>query len=203
MNRLSVRQRYIIAPLIAINVVVISSLTLFLLRSPSGSGDERNRSGLYPERSEACREAVSDALLEAGHSGLVNIQSDGDVLIALERNLFTGDARLYADGATWAALEAVADGRLCLGMNTVTVRVMLSPSSESSALSTSNCEGTLKEDTPTSPDCSPLQAVARANLSDIMLWSLGEIDDAELALRVDYHPPATTAPNAGNSITLP
>jgi hypothetical protein len=31
-------------------------------------------------------------------------------------------------------------------------------------------------------------------MGDLLRWSLGEIDDAELTLRVDYYPPVTPSP---------
>jgi hypothetical protein len=31
--------------------------------------------------------------------------------------------------------------------------------------------------------------MARVDITDLMLWSLGDIDDAELARRLDYHLP--------------
>jgi hypothetical protein len=34
-----------------------------------------------------------------------------------------------------------------------------------------------------------LRAIASARMPDLWLWSLGQIDDAELARRLDYQPP--------------
>jgi hypothetical protein len=71
---------------------------------------------------------------------------------------------------------AVASRIACLGFHQVQVTIVLQ-----------------------SPQGSPLRATARASLPDLLSWSLGEIDDAELSLRVDYQPPTTPTPDLSNS----
>jgi hypothetical protein len=171
--RLTRRQRRALTALGMANLIALSVLVLLLLRVPPPSGDTLATSPLNPQHLEACRQQASRALLNAGQTGMVQTQEDGTILLQLQRSTTTSSLRLDADGAIWAALEAVAvvSQGDCMGFNTVQVTVLIQP-----------------------PDHSPARATARVGLPDLLLWSLGEIDDAELALRLDYQPPTTHHP---------
>lgn len=189
MNRSSQRQRRAVAALVVANLFVLGGLALLVLRSTSEPGAFR-ASRLAPVQAEACRDAASQALLDAGHSGLVHTQEDGTILIQMQRNVITENLRFDADAATWAALEAVANGSDCLGMNAIHVSVVFSPSAQNADLYEGQCRKQSTDEARGADECNGLQSVARVSVSDIMLWSLGEIDDAELALRIYYHPPS-------------
>jgi hypothetical protein len=148
------------------NGIVLLVLVL-LARAPSYEAG-LSTSPLAPERLDACRQQISHALFDAGQTGAVQIR-DASVLIQLQRpTTLTTNLRLEADAATWAALEAMAvAGRDdCLGLETLRVDVALQP-----------------------PDAEPRHATAHVALPDVLLWAMGEIDDAELTRRLDYKPP--------------
>jgi hypothetical protein len=198
-----------------VNLLALSALVVLLLRPPSPLAPRP--SPLAPQHLEACRQQLSRALLDAGQAGLVQTQADGTILLQLQRpqtalhdpsltspqnpkseiqNPKSNSLRLDADGAIWAALEAVAAASRgdCLAFKVVNVTVLL-PMPEPpcrglpavASLPWPPCRG------PTGPGdtSSSLRATARVALPDLLLWSLGEIDDAELALRINYQPPAT------------
>ena len=167
---LSRRQRWALAVLGAANLVVLVGLVALLARGPSPDAGLPQTSPLSPQRLDACSQRVSRALLDAGQSGIVQIQDD-TALLQLQRSTLTTSLRLDADAATWAALEAmgIAGGGDCLGLDVLEVVVELYI-----------------------PDTEPLRATTRVGLADLWLWSLSEIDDAELARRLDYQPPLTS-----------
>jgi hypothetical protein len=164
------RQRRALALLALINLFVLGVLILYLAQTPSYEASPTT-SPLAPARLDACRQLVSSALLEAGQTGAVQVQ-DHTVLIKLQLPLTaTRNIRLAADAATWAALEvmAIAGRGDCLGLQNLQVDVAL-----------------------LAPGADPLHATSRVALADVLLWSLAEIDDAELARRLDYAPPRPT-----------
>lgn len=178
--KLTHRQRQALIALSVANLVALSALALYLLRPTLSPEEPFSTSPLDTPRLEACRQATSQSLLEAGQGGMVVTQPDGTVLIQLQRPLITDSLRLDADGATWVALEAVAQQAECLGFRTVQVDVLFELQREASNEASAQTR----------------RATARANMPDLMLWSLGKIDDAELAQRLDYQPPATLAGTA-------
>lgn len=161
------RQRRILTALGVANLLILVVLAALLVQTPSSGSGLPQTSPLSPQRLDACRQQVSRALLDAGQTGIVHIQ-DRVALLQLQRPTMTTSLRLDADAATWAALEAigVAGRSDCLGLETLKVVIVLQM-----------------------PDAEPLRATARVGLFDLWLWSLGEIDDAELSRRLDYEPP--------------
>jgi hypothetical protein len=172
--RLTRRQRQTLTALGMANLIALSALVVFLLRAPSPSPGAPGTSPLNPQRLEACRQEASHALFDAGQTGIVQTQADGTILLQLQRPTTPASLRLDADAAIWAALEtmAVASRGSCLGFDALQVTVVLQP-----------------------PAAEPTRATARVALSNLLLWSWGEIDDAELTLRVHYQPPATHTPS--------
>jgi hypothetical protein len=214
-GRLTQRQRRVLAALGMVNLLALSALVVLLLRPPSPLAPRP--SPLAPQHLEACRQQLSRALLDAGQAGLVQTQADGTILLQLQRpqtalhdpsltspqnpkseiqNPKSNSLRLDADGAIWAALEAVAAASRgdCLAFKVVNVTVLLpmpEPPSRGPPAVARQGQGAGPGDTSSS-----LRATARVALPDLLLWSLGEIDDAELALRINYQPPATTTPTS-------
>jgi hypothetical protein len=183
--KLSRRQRQILIVLGIANSVALSALIVLLLRPTSPSDELLRTSPLSPQRLAACRQEVSRALFNGGQTGVVQTREDGVIVLQIQHTrkeppdtASTASPRLDADAATWTALEAVAVASriACLGFHQVQVTIVLQ-----------------------SPQGSPLRATARASLTDLLSWSLGEIDDAELSLRVDYQPPTTPTPDLSNS----
>jgi hypothetical protein len=175
------RQRQALVALGTANLLALGVLAAFLLRSPASSGNPIFMSPLSPQRVNACRQQISRALLDTGQTGyteplvaMVQAQEDGTILLQIQPPPITSSLRLTADAATWAALEAVAAASRseCLDFHTIQVTVIL------------QSQSTLQE----------LYATARVSLTDLLLWSLGEIDDAELTQRLDYNPPVTPTP---------
>ncbi len=160
------RQRQTLTLLAIINLIVLGILFLFLARTPSYEVSLAT-SPLAPLRLDACRQQVSSALLKAGQTGAVQVQ-DSTVLIQLQSPVTIRNMRLAADAMIWAALEAMAVGARsdCIGLESLQVDVTLWP-----------------------PKADPLHATSRVALTDVLLWSLAEIDDAELVRRLDYEPP--------------
>lgn len=191
MNRLNRRQRYALVTLFVANLAVLGAILLFFLLSTSESKSRSVLPSLYPSYHEACRDAASAALLNAGHSGLVHTQKNGTIFIQLQPTSIAENPRFDADAATWAAFEAIADSSACVDSSTAYITVIISPAEHNAGFLTSQCSEQLDGPTTGTAECGRIEAVARVNVSDIMLWSLGEIDDAQLALRVDYHPSAT------------
>jgi hypothetical protein len=175
-GQLTQRQRQALITLGTANLIALSALTVFLLNKPPSPTGTLFTSPLPPQRLETCRQQVGHALFAAGQAGLVQTQDDGTILLQIQRQptASPGGLRQDADGTTWSALEAVAAAQSsCLGFHTVAITITIQSS-----------------------DAPPQQATARVALSELFSWSSGEIDDAELALRLEYQPPATTAPPA-------
>ncbi len=204
------------------NLLVLSALVVLLLRPLSPPGNTSTTSPLAPQHLEACRQELSRVLLAAGQAGLVQTQADGTILLQLQRpqtalhgpsptspqnpepvvseaNL-SNSLRLDADGAIWAALEAVAAASRgdCLAFEALNVTVLL-PMPEPPSRGPPAVPGPAgprqgaRQGQGAGPGATngSLRATARVALPDLLLWSLGEIDDAELALRINYQPPAT------------
>jgi hypothetical protein len=171
---LSRRQRIALIALGAVNVSLLAGLILLLLHGGGPGSASIFASPMGTPQRTACRHAVTQALLDARQPGLVQVLESDTILIQLERQFPSGDLRRIVDGAVWAALESVSHHGACLNLSGVQISVLLSP------LENENCSTT---------PCEPLHAVARARMADLWLWSLGQIDDAELARRVDYQPP--------------
>jgi hypothetical protein len=216
MIALTPRQRHTLMVLGLANLIALSTLGVLLLRAGSTGG--ASSSPLSPQRREVCRQAVSQALLNAGQSGMVQTLQDGTILVQLQRPLVTAPpsrtqavpanqshqavdamqvgtqtvSRFDADAAIWTALQAVASQSDCLDHSAVQVTVLFAPSTEDRACA---------EETPTgtqgASECHPLRATARAGMPDLLLWWLGGINDAELTQRIDYQPPAAPVPVIG------
>jgi hypothetical protein len=173
-GQMTQRQRRALVTLGTANLIALSALISLLLSTPPSPTNTLSASPLPPQRLEACRRQVGRALFDANQAGLVQTQQDGTILLQLQRShtVPSGSLRRDADGATWAALEAVAAAQgSCLGFNTVAITITFHLHNAPAQ-----------------------QATARVTLSELFSWSSGEIDDAELALRLDYHPPATATP---------
>ncbi len=186
--KLTQRQRRALIGLIIANLIAGIVLGIVLLRGETTPDNSARTSPLDPHRLRACREAVGQSLLAAGNSGLVQTKADGTILVQLQRPLITDSLRLDTDAAVWTALEAVPSRGDCLGFDTVQVQVVISPArngtgTESALVDDCNVIG-----------CQRLLATAKISVADLMLWALDEIDDAELALRLDYHPPTAPLP---------
>lgn len=203
MVRLTRRQRHALVVLAVVNLIVLGGLVGLLLRAPSLNNDNALTSPINPQRLQACRRAASRALLDAGQTGLVHTREDGTILVQLQRTMTTDALRLDADGAAWAAFEAVADGGDCRGLRTVKVTVVFTSSAQSFTSSGGQCQGFRGGAEPNIGACERLHAMARVAVADLMMWALGEIDDAELARRVDYQPPATPSPVPTDAMAIP
>jgi hypothetical protein len=216
MTALSKRQRHILIVLGLANLIALSTLGVLFLRARSSDG--ASSSPLSPQRQEVCRQAISQALLDAGQSGMVQTLQDGTIVVRLQRPLITAPpsrmqavpanqlhqavdamqvgtqtvSRFDADAAIWTALQAVASQSGCLDHSAVQVTVLFTPSTQNQA-----CAEKTPMDTQGTSECQPLRATARVGMPDLLLWWLGGIDDAELTLRVDYQPPAAIVPVIG------
>ena len=51
--------------------------------------------------------------------------------------------------------------------------------------------------------CSETHTVARVGMADLMMWSLGVIDDAELARRVSYRVPGAPSQDPATPSAIP
>jgi hypothetical protein len=194
-------QRRALVILVGSNLLVIVALLLVLLRPPAFLSDMSIVSPLSPSVASlaACREQTSRALLKAGYTGLVQTEPDGTVLLQLQwpqssvlrqtplaltarASEDAARSRLDADAAIWAALEVAARASRegCLGFQVLQVTVSFPGTCATAGPAPS--EGT--------NDCQAQRATARVRLTDLLMWSMGELDDAELSLRVDYFPPA-------------
>ena len=117
-----------------------------------------------------------------------------------------------ADATIWTGFEAVASSIDCLDFTTVLVTVDFI---DAAANPTNSGQLTLAD--PTFPTVSALTGVdgagaarggrlrakARAAVTDLRMWSLRQLDDAELALRIYYEPPATSLPSAVEGTGVP
>jgi hypothetical protein len=203
MLKLTQPQRRVIVILGGITLVALVGLAATLLRSPSSGNDGFSVSPLTPQRVEACREATSDALFRTGQSGMVHAREDGTILIQIQKSVVSESMRQDADATTWAALEAVTSGGECLRLDAVHVTVDYAPSVSEA---TSGCDqgpGSSSEATSAGSACSGLRVTARVGMKDLVLWSLGEIDDAELSMRVDYHVPVATSSDSAEPTIAP
>ena len=192
-GKLTTRQRRILIILGAVNLIAVLGVALVLLREPSQREITSFSSHLAPQRIEACRQATSDALFQIGHSGMVHTRQDGTILVQIQRPIVTENVRLDMDASTWAALEAITHGGDCLRFEQVEVTVDYASAKLDDA---ADCASVL-DDTGGTPGtdsaCQPLQATAHVKMDDLVLWSLGEIDDDQLSIRLDYQLPATLA----------
>jgi hypothetical protein len=112
---------------------------------------------------------------------MVQTKQDGTILLQIQRGISPAPSthsaeatlRLQADAATWTALEAIAGASRgnCLDFDTISITIELEPY-----------------------DTLAQHATAQLTMSDLLLWSLGEIDDAELSARLSYQPPTTAQP---------
>jgi hypothetical protein len=190
MLRLNQRQRRIFLGLGMANLAVLIALGILLLQTPASPDSISLASPIDPRRLVSCRQSTTLALLDADQSGLVHVQDDGTIVIQLQRSINTGSLRFDADAATWTALEAVARGGDCLGFGAIQVSVIFTPSAQDAAIQGNQCQDQEQITANDTGRCQNLRAVARLSMADLMMWSLGEIDDAELAQRIDYQPPA-------------
>jgi len=193
MGKLTTRQRRILIALGAVNLIAVLGVALILLRSPSQREDTSFASPLTPQRIEACRKATSDALLRIGYSGMVHTRQDGTILVQLQRPLVADNVRLDADASTWAALEAVTDGGDCLRFDHVQVTVDYPGAGLDDSAGCAPGQGGAGNTPSGDNACPALHATTRATMADLVLWSLGEIDDEQLSMRLDYQLPAAIA----------
>lgn len=170
------------------NAMALVAVGLFVLKAPSAESSFLT-SPLDPQHLETCRQAVSQALFDGGQSGLVQTAKGGTILIQLQRPLLTSSMRLDADAAVWSALEAITSRNDCHNLGAVQVTVVLAPTDQASSCLNGSCQ--------------QIRAVARVSMSDLMLWSLGEIDDAELSSRLAYFPPAVALPDDPHATAFP
>ena len=202
-SQLTRRQRFGLMALGVLNISALCALALLFGRAPSSENAPLYTLLVEPAVLRDCRQSASRALLQAGQSGLVNAQEDGSILIQLQRVLVTNTPRFDADAAIWTALEAVASSSDCVGFTTVFVTVGFVDTAGDSK-NTGRLTFTDRA-FPTAPASKgaddrgatrgqALQAEARANMVDLLTWTRGQIDDAQLALRIDYKPPATLSP---------
>ena len=202
-GQLTRRQRFGLIALGVLNISALFALTLLFGRAPSSEDAPLYTLLVEPTVLKDCRQSASRALLKAGQSGLVNAQEDGSILILLQRALVTNTLRHDADAAVWTAFEAVASSAACLEFTTVIVTVGFvdtAGDSKNAEKPTSTdrpfpaATGSRGADDPGTVRGQVLQAEARANIVDLVTWTRGKIDDAQLASRIDYRPPATPFP---------
>jgi hypothetical protein len=203
MVQLTRRQRQALVALAMANVIALIGVSVLLLRGHSRSADTFLATPLDPQKSEACRDAVSHSLFDAGHSGLVHIEENGTILIEIQRELTTDTLRLDADAATWASLEAVANGGECRRLKTVHVNVLFSSPHQGNSSADDRCQELLSEAAIGSGACIETRTMARVGIVDVMTWSVGAIDDEELAKRIDYQVPGTASPAQDDTTPLP
>jgi hypothetical protein len=186
MVRLTRRQHQVLLALAVANTIALGGLAALLLQAPSYPDEPSITSPISPVHLDACRRATSRALLAAGQIALVHTREDGTILIQLQRAASADDLRFAADAATWAAFEAVAARADCQGLSTVQVTVVVASLTQELPLAHCPCQEPSDTVTAGQGGCGGLRAIARIRVADLMMWSLGEIDDAELALRADY-----------------
>lgn len=203
MVQLTRRQRQSLFALAIANVIALISIGVLLFRGHSKSGDTFLATPLNPQQRKACREAVSLSLFDAGLSGLVHIEENGTILIEIQRELTTATLRLDADAATWAALEAVANGDECRRLKTVHVNVLFSSPQQTNGSVDKRCQELLSEAVSGSGECMETRTMARVGIVDVMTWSVGAIDDEDLAKRVDYQVPGSPSPAPEDTMMLP
>jgi hypothetical protein len=187
MARLTQRQRQALTALGFANLIALVALGVLLIQAPPSADNALLTSPIDTEHLDICRRAISRALYEVDQSGMVHTRENGAILVHLQRAVITNDLRQDADAAVWTALEAIDSRNDCLGFGTIQITVAFVPSSSTLALQAD--DGDASQWTGQG-----LQATARVGMADLLRWSLGEIDDAELTLRVDYYPPATPSP---------
>lgn len=209
MSRLTGRQRRAWAILAMANLIALSALGFFLVRAAPSHDEASVAPFMDPLRVKACRDSVSGALFRSGHSGMVQTHKDGTITVNLQRSPDAHSPRLGADAAIWTALEAVAAGD-CVDFDALQITVLLvtpnpaaegprKPAVADEVLTNAN---STYGDTARASDQGSL-ASARLRFADLMTWSLGEIDDAELTLRIDYQPPTTLPPVSPETTTDP
>ena len=202
-------QRRALTALLLANILALAALGLVLLRGSSSRSSLKASSPLDPRRLVACRDGVSSALLSAEQSALAQTREDGTIIVQLYRPLTEGRLRLDSDAAVWTAMEAVADAKDCLDLDALEVSVILESGhdqrSESVApAATASVEAAEKTaDGPTQTSLQTIRATARVRVADLIVWSLGQIDDAELSLRVDYELRASALPSVLKPTAMP
>lgn len=196
MARLTQRQRQTLTALGFANLIALVALGVLLLRPTPPADDTLTTSPLNPQHLDLCRRAISRALLEFDQSGMVHTREDGTILLQLQRAVTTPVLRQDADAAIWTALEAIARHNECLGFSSIEITVTLGPSVPAMTPHADDEAASRR------PNLG-LHATARVDVADLMRWSLGELDDAELSLRVDYHPPTTRTPISPEATTSP
>jgi hypothetical protein len=170
MLRFTRKQRVAVILLAIFNLLAVVAIAVAVRESGSTANNAHQLPTPDREQSERCTQAITQALLDAAQLGLVQTQQSGTILIHLERSGSNDHPRLTTDSAVWAAFEAIAQQSDCLGFGQARVEVTVSAPEQAT-------------DHP--PE---LRAVAIVQYSDLVLWGLGEIDDEELASRVEYHP---------------
>lgn len=194
MGKLTTRQRRILIILGAGNLIAVLIVLLVFLRTPEKQASFSFSSPLTPQRIEACRKATSDALLRTGHSGMVNTQQDGTILVQIQRPAVVEDTRLDMDASTWAALEAVTHGGECLRFERVQVTVDYPSGELDDSGKCSQAHDARDSSGGENGACRALRATSRVNMADLVLWSFGEIDDDQLSMRLEYQLPETQTP---------
>jgi hypothetical protein len=194
MIQLTERQRRAIVALGVANLIALSAVGVLLIRARPTPEDVLTLPPVDSQQVDSCRQSASRALFDAGHSGLVHARKDGTILVQLQRIITSNDLRLSADAATWAALEAITSDDDCLGFGEVRVTVVFSFSVADPGFSLARCREPPQAGMHDPTACPELRATARADMADLLIWSMGEIDDAEFARRVDYEPPVTPPP---------
>jgi len=193
-------QRRALVILVGSNLLIIVALLVVLLHPPTFLSEMSIVSPLSPSVTSlaACREQTSRVLLKAGYTGLVQTEPDGTILLQLQwphtaalrqaspapparASEDAARSRLDADAAIWATLEiaARASREGCLGFQVLQVTVSFP----------GTCTTADPAPGKSTNDCQAQRATARVLLTDLLMWSMGELDDAELSLRVDYYPP--------------
>jgi hypothetical protein len=203
MVQLTRRQRQALAVLAAANLIALLAVGLFVLHGKSGSNHDMPTSPLNPQQMESCHQAVSRSLFDANHSALVHTQDDGTIRIELQRTTTTDTVRLDADAATWAVLEAVGSRTDCRGLVAVQVNVVLKPALQNASTSSTLCRGQSINPGLALGTCREVRATSRVGMRDLLMWSFGAIDDAELAQRVDYRVMALPPPVTSDATAVP
>jgi hypothetical protein len=185
--RLTQRQRQAVTVLGFANLIALVALGVLLVQAPPSADNTTLTSPIDTEHLDVCRRAISRALYKVDQSGMVHTRDNGAILVHLQHTGITTGLRQDADAAIWTALEAIASHNDCLGFSTIQITVAFVPSSSTLPLQIDGGDASQWKG-------QGLQATARLGMADLLRWSLGDIDDAELTLHIDYYPPATPLP---------
>jgi hypothetical protein len=197
-GHLSRRQRVGLLVLAILNVGALFAIAILFARTPSSKDAPLYTLLVEPAELRDCRQSASQALLQAGQSGLVNALGDGSILIQIQRALNARNPRSDADAAIWTAFEAVANSSGCHGFATVFVTagpvdVTTDASNPSKPQPTNGERATTASPNGVAgteePPAQVTRAEARARMADLLRWSRGQLDDAEFASRIEYTPP--------------